>query len=395
MKTKRFFLFGLTAVLLAVSASLTLGLAGCGGEDEKDPGSTAGPESGGDSGKNPGSTGTGTGTTPAVVTDLDLTDKVYAPVAGAAPVPSVWMSQYTGTVEWSGTGGGSVVNSSIFQSGTAYTDTARLTANSGYAFAGTPVFAHTGAASVPKTTRVSTTTFYVTIDFPGTETVMESVVIKPFFGSLRDDNLPAGSPLLVYWNPSMEDIKALGGFTVDYAAVKPGTITGTEVLDAKKDLKLDLPAGDYKFTVGAYPGYDDTSTPNTKKVTGNQIAYSSATQATTGGDVNIYLYPIASSATGTFKWNITLPTSPSTAQLDKFTYQYLEETGPAASTMVTITDPNMLKGPNASASLPSGSYFVTVSLKNNTGAYMGLVHIYAGLETLMELTADFFPMDNL
>jgi hypothetical protein len=38
MKTKRFFLFGLPAVLLAVSASLTLGLvlAGCGDDDEED-----------------------------------------------------------------------------------------------------------------------------------------------------------------------------------------------------------------------------------------------------------------------------------------------------------------------------------------------------------------------
>ncbi|MDR1095451.1 MAG: hypothetical protein LBL31_03605, partial [Spirochaetaceae bacterium] len=110
------------------------------------------------------------GTTPAVVTDLDLTDKVPAPVTDAPPIQFLEATQYTGTVVWSVTEGG-VVNSGNFQPDTAYTATARLTAVSGYAFKGT-VFAHTGAASGPYISPNSDGTVAVTINFPATAPIV-------------------------------------------------------------------------------------------------------------------------------------------------------------------------------------------------------------------------------
>jgi hypothetical protein len=104
-------------------------------------------------------------TAATVVTDLILTDKVPAPVTNAPPAQTVAASQYAGPVAWSVTGGGGT-HSGNFQPGTAYTATARLTANSGYAFAGTPVFTH--AASVPSVSPNGNGTVTVTMSFPAT-----------------------------------------------------------------------------------------------------------------------------------------------------------------------------------------------------------------------------------
>jgi hypothetical protein len=76
------------------------------------------------------------------VNDLDLTDKVPAPVTGKTPVKSVSGSQqYTGDAAWSPA-------HSAFQAGTGYTATVTLTAASGYTFTGAGDFTHKGASKV-------------------------------------------------------------------------------------------------------------------------------------------------------------------------------------------------------------------------------------------------------
>jgi hypothetical protein len=70
-----------------------------------------------------------------LVTDLDLTGKVPQPVTGGIPVTSFPAAQYTGTVAWSATLGGSPLIG-LFQAGTAYTAQVTLTAAPGYTFAG-------------------------------------------------------------------------------------------------------------------------------------------------------------------------------------------------------------------------------------------------------------------
>jgi hypothetical protein len=102
-------------------------------------------------------------TPPVAVDDLDLTAKIPAPVTGASPVPTVGATQYTGPVVWSKTAGGT--HSGAFQAGTAYTATATLTAASGYAFAGTPAFTHSGAAP---SVSFNGGTATVSIKFPAT-----------------------------------------------------------------------------------------------------------------------------------------------------------------------------------------------------------------------------------
>jgi hypothetical protein len=67
----------------------------------------------------------------AVVTDLDLTDKVPKPAAGGKPVPDFYTTQYTGYVDWTDTSTGAGV-SGLFADGTSYTAKISLIAASGY-----------------------------------------------------------------------------------------------------------------------------------------------------------------------------------------------------------------------------------------------------------------------
>jgi hypothetical protein len=67
----------------------------------------------------------------AVVTDLDLTDKVPSPATNGEPAASFSTPQYTGYVDWTDTSTGDGV-SGLFAGGTSYTAKITLSAASGY-----------------------------------------------------------------------------------------------------------------------------------------------------------------------------------------------------------------------------------------------------------------------
>jgi hypothetical protein len=111
-----------------------------------------------------------TGSVPAsLVTELDLTDMVPRPVRDGTPLRYLTETQYTGTVNWTVTGGAAV--DGLFEVDTYYTAVVRLTAASGWVFGDIDKlsFGHNkaspGGVSSPEESLGSVT---VTIDFPKT-----------------------------------------------------------------------------------------------------------------------------------------------------------------------------------------------------------------------------------
>jgi hypothetical protein len=140
MDKTRCVLAGITALML----SFGLVLAGCGnpaGSDDSNP--PAGPK---------------------VVTALDLTGKVTAPVRGATPVTTFTATdQYTGVIVWQTADG--VELSGDFAAGTEYKAVLTLTAQDGYTFTGLGENAFTyGGATVSNDANSGT----LTISFPAT-----------------------------------------------------------------------------------------------------------------------------------------------------------------------------------------------------------------------------------
>jgi hypothetical protein len=132
------------------------------------------------------------------VTDLDLLNKVIAPVTGGTPVTYFSVSQYTGDVAWAVTGGAD--HTGAFVGGPAYTATVTLNAASGWTFAGigANTFSHSGAVLVTNTAGAGTT-IVVTIAFPGTggglsavtDRVLASYVSVPVAGGMPVTYFPA------------------------------------------------------------------------------------------------------------------------------------------------------------------------------------------------------------
>jgi hypothetical protein len=77
-----------------------------------------------------------------VVDDLDLTDKIPAPVMSGTAIMDFKASQYTGTVEWD-----PVPSGGSFAANTEYTATVTLEAVKGYTLEGVSGFTHSGASS--------------------------------------------------------------------------------------------------------------------------------------------------------------------------------------------------------------------------------------------------------
>jgi hypothetical protein len=92
---------------------------------------------------------------PVLVTAVDLSNLLPAPVTGATPVPSFFAeTQYTGMVEWFTDASCTTAHNGAFQGGTQYWAKAALTAASGWTFSGIPAspgagaFTHSGATTV-------------------------------------------------------------------------------------------------------------------------------------------------------------------------------------------------------------------------------------------------------
>ena len=103
---------------------------------------------------------------PAVVSQLNLTSLIAAPVRGAAPQVELTAEQFTGTILWSD-------SPDVFAPETSYTATIKLNAAKNYTLDGLEAdsFTYTGA-----TVNYDPTTQQVTIDFPATD----SRIIKSF-----------------------------------------------------------------------------------------------------------------------------------------------------------------------------------------------------------------------
>jgi hypothetical protein len=84
------------------------------------------------------------------VTNVDLTAKISAPVAGGTPGTSCAAVQFTGNVDWACTGDAGWTSNMTFQASRTYTATVTLTPGSGYTLdgLGPTGFTCTGASSV-------------------------------------------------------------------------------------------------------------------------------------------------------------------------------------------------------------------------------------------------------
>jgi hypothetical protein len=108
----------------------------------------------------------GVGEGPTVVTALNLTTLVTAPVKDAVPITTaINQGQYTGTIAWQ-TADGNIFGGAAFGAGTVYKAVVTLTAKAGYTFTGVGAdsFAYIGATSISNAANSGT----VTIVFPAT-----------------------------------------------------------------------------------------------------------------------------------------------------------------------------------------------------------------------------------
>jgi formylglycine-generating enzyme required for sulfatase activity len=105
----------------------------------------------------------------AMVSDLDLSGLITAPVAGAAPnTAAISTTQYTGSIVWQ-TQSGAAFTGATFAGGTVYRAVASLTVTTGYSFTGVAAnsFAHTGATTVTNSANSGS----VILVFPVTESI--------------------------------------------------------------------------------------------------------------------------------------------------------------------------------------------------------------------------------
>jgi hypothetical protein len=114
-----------------------------------------------------------------VVTSLDLTMYIPAPVTGGTPVKTLSVPQYTGTVKWMSGGdtAGSVFEAGNFKINAAYAATVTLTAASGCTFEGMEgTFWHGGAETITVTKPFTGSSGEVRIVFPATNEVTAAAV---------------------------------------------------------------------------------------------------------------------------------------------------------------------------------------------------------------------------
>jgi hypothetical protein len=131
-----------------------------------------------------------------VVGDLDLTDKVPAPVTGGTPVTYFSSPQYTGTAAWSA---GGTPFTGVFQTGTAYTATVTLTAAAGYTFEGVRADAIVHLKAASETNKADSGV--VTIAFPGTNGVAAAAVDDPELTRKIPAPVWGGTPVTYFSSP--------------------------------------------------------------------------------------------------------------------------------------------------------------------------------------------------
>jgi hypothetical protein len=126
------------------------------------------------------------------VDDLELSDKVPAPVMSGVPVLYFIAPQYTGNVTWK-TGDTEV--DGLFAAGTSYKAEVTLTAASGRTFTGVSSLAtHDGASSVPVSV-INGGTMTVTVTFPATGNVPASLVTELDLTGMIPRPVRDGTPL--------------------------------------------------------------------------------------------------------------------------------------------------------------------------------------------------------
>jgi hypothetical protein len=112
--------------------------------------------------------------TPAVITDLNLTGKVTAPVRGATPITTeISGIQYTTTIVWQTANGAPVTGK--FAAGTVYKAVVTLAAKDGFTFTGVAENAFTYSGATAANAADSGT---VTITFPATAAEGEDTVVN-------------------------------------------------------------------------------------------------------------------------------------------------------------------------------------------------------------------------
>jgi hypothetical protein len=200
-----------------------------------------------------------TGSAPAVmVTDLDLTPYLAAPVWSGVPTTYFFASQYTGAVKWTVTSSpGAGPHSGLFGGNKVYTATVTLTAASGYTFDGVEAdaFTHDGA---PGASTNEADSGVVTITFPATDTPVTDLDLTPYLaapavGKTPETVISASAPQYtgeVEWTSS-GGAAVVGQFETDMS------YTATVTLEAKPG---------YTFAAGTtfvYYGKTITPTNNT------------------------------------------------------------------------------------------------------------------------------------
>ena len=130
---------------------------------------------------------------PTVVTDLNLTGVINAPVDGEAPQRAVInREQFTGTIEW--WTAGALFAGAVFEGGVIYEARIALTAREGYTFTGltTASFTHAGADSINFNPALGT----LVIVFPATvgpaivdEVDLSALIMVPATGLTPQENI--------------------------------------------------------------------------------------------------------------------------------------------------------------------------------------------------------------
>jgi DNA-binding protein YbaB len=125
---------------------------------------------------------------PSVVTDLDLSLLITAPLIGETPLISIeGQSQYSGSVVWSKVDGSA--HSGIFAAGTAYKAEITLTASAGYSFTGLTAAAFTYIGAIIDNVINNGISVVITIIFPAlpsiiTDMDLSSLISFPILGML-------------------------------------------------------------------------------------------------------------------------------------------------------------------------------------------------------------------
>ena len=173
--------------------------------------------------------------------------------------------------------------------------------------------------------------------------------------------------------PQTPDVSAFAAYTLAFTPTSGGTASSVDKTNADIENAITLDAGTYSLTVNAYLDTAKAQLAASGTETGIVITSGGATVRT------VTLATLDSGGTGTFRWNITLPTGVTTANLvispDDGTSGIAEQTVTLSGTAAT-----------GERTLNSGAYNLTFNLVKGGGSvvWKELLYVHRNLESVHE-----------